>query len=154
MSLPELLDALIVKGRRRSRMPRPGTGGLTEWGGRLSGEAMRRLSCDAGINRIILGPDDVPLNAGRQVRLVRAPMRRVLVARDGGCRFPGCDRPPAWTQAHHIVHWADGGPTNLDNLILLCAHHHHRVHDDGWTLEYDGHTVTVRRPDGTILDPP
>ncbi|SHN46619.1 HNH endonuclease signature motif containing protein, partial [Cryptosporangium aurantiacum] len=63
-------------------------------------------------------------------------------------------RPPHWTQAHHIIPWTHGGPTDMNNLILLCGFHHHRVHDEGWTLQLDGRELTIRRPDGTILDPP
>jgi hypothetical protein len=153
-SVNDLVDAAIAGHGRRSGVPVPGIGGTTEWGGLLPPETVRRLACDSAINRIILGPDDVPISAGRRTRLGTAAMRRVLIARDGGCRFHGCDRPPAWTQLHHIVHWADGGPTDLDNLILLCGHHHHRLHDDGWTLELNGHALVIHRPDGTILDPP
>jgi hypothetical protein len=93
----------------------------------------------------------IPIRASQRVRLVPATLRRILVARDGGCVFPGCDRPPAYTQAHHVTPWSEGGPTTLDNCVLLCSFHHHRVHDDGWTLEFDGTTVTVYRPDGTRL---
>ncbi|WP_160312719.1 HNH endonuclease signature motif containing protein [Jiangella alkaliphila] len=57
-----------------------------------------------------------------------------LVARDKGCAFPGCSRPAAWTQAHHVKHWADGGATDLNNLVLLCGHHHRSVHHRGWTV--------------------
>jgi predicted restriction endonuclease len=61
-------------------------------------------------------------------------MRRGLVARDKHCRFPGCDIPASWTDAHHIRHWADGGPTKLWNLILMCRRHHRLVHEGGWQL--------------------
>jgi hypothetical protein len=68
-------------------------------------------------------------------------MRRALIARDQGCAFPGCGRPPRWCQAHHIQFWADGGPTTLHNLVLLCGHDHHRIHHDGWQVDPgpDGH---------------
>jgi predicted restriction endonuclease len=85
---------------------------------------------------------------------VTPAQRRVLVARDGGCRFPGCDRTPKWTQAHHVKFWSHGGPTELGNLVLLCSFHHHRVHDHNWTLQFDGQTVAVYRPDGTRLHEP
>jgi len=60
-----------------------------------------------------------------------------LVVRDGGCRFPGCDRPPWWTDAHHLLHWADGGPTDLANLVLLCRGHHRLLREGGWALAGD-----------------
>jgi len=151
---PGLAAAAATVSGRASRMPGPGMGGITEHGGILPPQTVRRIACDAGINRIVLGPSDVPINAGRRLRVVSAAQRRVVVARDGGCRFHGCDRPPAWSQVHHVVHWADGGPTDLPNLLSLCHHHHHRVHDEGWRLSFDGTTVTIHRPDGTILDPP
>ena len=77
-------------------------------------------------------------------------MRRAIVARDQGCRFPGCDRPPGWCDAHHVVPWHPDGTTERDNLILLCDHHHKVVHNRGWTIDFDGHTLTVTRPDGTV----
>ena len=72
--------------------------------------------------------------------------------RDRGCVFPGCDRPPGWCDGHHIVHWADGGPTDLANLALLCHHHHKAIHEGGWSMARapDG-TLTFTRPDGTPL---
>ncbi|WP_178379975.1 DUF222 domain-containing protein, partial [Cryptosporangium aurantiacum] len=92
-----LAEAIAGVTGRRSGLPTEGTGGITEYGGLLSPEAVRRLACDAGINRVVLDPADVPINAGRLNRVPPPAMRRVLVARDGGCRFHGCDRPPAWT---------------------------------------------------------
>ena len=77
------------------------------------------------------------------------PLRRALVVRDDGCRYPGCNRPPGWCDAHHVTHWVDGGPTAVDNLVLLCDRHHHVVHEPGWQLEFDGHDLRVLRPDGT-----
>ncbi len=100
-----------------------------EWSQPIPAETARRLACDAAITPIIDGEAD------RTSRVVPGATRRALIARDKGCRFPGCDCPPAWTDAHHVKHWADGGPTTLDNLILLCRRHHRLVHEEGWTLE-------------------
>jgi hypothetical protein len=97
--------------------------------GRITGEAARRLACDASVSRVIVGPTSEPLDVGRRTPVVPASLRRALVVRDGGCRFDACDRPAAWTDAHHIVHWADGGPTSLSNLVLLCRRHHRAVHE-------------------------
>jgi hypothetical protein len=114
------------------------------------GEA-RRLACDASIIPIVLGGDSEPLDVGRQSRVVPVGLRRALNLRDGGCRFAGCDRPASWCDAHHIRHWADGGDTSLDNMILLCGHHHTLVHE-GWRLLGDPYqTIEFRRPDGTRL---
>jgi len=102
------------------------------WGGPISAEAARRIACDAGITRVITDPAGVPLDVGRESRTVTPGQWAALVARDRGCAFPGCTRPPEWCIAHHITHWADGGPTDLDNLVLLCGHHHRVVHHRGW----------------------
>ena len=86
--------------------------------GRLSAETLRRISCDAGIARVITDGPTQPLDVGRTTRTVAPSLWRALVVRDGGCVAPGCDRPPGWCDAHHRRHWADGGATALDNLEL------------------------------------
>ena len=96
--------------------------------------AARRLACDAGVIPAVLGSDGDVLDLGRRTRTVGTALRNALVLRDGGCTFPGCDRPTSWCDAHHLHHWADGGPTDLDNLALLCSAHHHAVHEGGWRL--------------------
>jgi hypothetical protein len=112
----------------------------------------RRIACDAGVIPVVMGGDGEVLDIGRTSRVVPVGMRRALNLRDGGCRFAGCDRPAAWCDAHHIGHWADGGPTTLSNLVLLCAFHHTLIHE-GWRLVGDpGGTVWFHRPDGTQLD--
>ena len=75
-----------------------------------------------------------------------------LEVRDHHCRYPGCDRPPAWCDGHHVVHWIDNGPTVIDNCVLLCRRHHRRCHQPGWhaTLTPDG-TLTITTPTGTVL---
>jgi Domain of unknown function (DUF222)/HNH endonuclease len=75
------------------------------------------------------GPATQPLEVGRATRAVSPAQRTALVVRDGGCVFPGCDRPPAWCDAHHLRHWLHGGPTDLENLVLLCRAHHRAVHE-------------------------
>jgi hypothetical protein len=97
--------------------------------GPITPEAARRLACDAGVSRIIIRGASEPLDVGRKTPVVPAGIRRALVLRDGGCRFPGCGRPQAWCDAHHVHHWADGGPTALSNLVLLCRPHHRAVHE-------------------------
>jgi hypothetical protein len=103
-------------------------------GSHLSPATARRLACDAGIIPAILGSRSQPLDLGRQSRLVTGPLRRALVLRDGGCAFPGCDRPPRWCDAHHAFHWSDGGPTDLSNLVLLCGYHHRLIHHTDWQI--------------------
>ncbi|WP_328380959.1 HNH endonuclease [Micromonospora zamorensis] len=104
----------------------------------LTPETVRRLACDAAILPAVLNSTGQPLDLGRQRRLITGPLRRALVLRDGGCAFPGCDRPPRWCDAHHIRHWADGGDTNLDNAVLLCGHHHRHLHHNDWTVRLTG----------------
>jgi hypothetical protein len=86
------------------------------------------------------GAPSQPLDIGRTTRVIQPAQRMALAVRDGGCVFPGCDRPLAWCDAHHLQHWVDGGPTDLDNLALLCRAHHRTVHEGGWQL--------TRGPDG------
>ena len=80
----------------------------------------------------ILGGASQVLDLGRQRRLFTGAVRRALNLRDGGCAFPGCDRPPSWCQGHHIISWLDLGQTNLDNGVLLCGHHHRLIHQGEW----------------------
>ncbi len=94
----------------------------------------RRLACDARLVPIVLGSDSVPLDVGRTHRLVNPHQRNALIARDKGCAFPSCHLSPRWTDAHHVIHWADGGDTSLDNLVLLCRRHHRLVHRSDWTI--------------------
>jgi hypothetical protein len=112
--------------------------GATETGEQLSASAVRRLCCDADIIPAVLGSASEVLDVGRQQRLVTAALWKALVARDGHCRFHGCTRPPMMSHAHHIVHWVDGGPTSLENMILLCGHHHRLIHAGPWTIRRTG----------------
>ncbi|MFF5175857.1 DUF222 domain-containing protein [Micromonospora sp. NPDC000089] len=108
--------------------------GTLDTGLRLTAAAVRRLACDAAVLPAVLGGDGQVLDLGRRRRLFTGPLRRALVLRDGGCAFPGCDRPPRWCDGHHVRHWADGGQTGLDNAVLLCGHHHRLIHHGDWTV--------------------
>ncbi|WP_327042430.1 HNH endonuclease [Micromonospora ureilytica] len=108
--------------------------GALETGTRLTPGAVRRLACDAGVLPVVLGGNSQVLDVGRQRRLFTGPLRRALVLRDGGCAFPGCDRPPRWCDGHHLRHWADGGVTALGNAVLLCGYHHRFIHRGDWTV--------------------
>jgi Domain of unknown function (DUF222)/HNH endonuclease len=116
-------------------------------GSPLAASTARRIACDASLVRV-LERDGVPLDVGRKTRRIPPALRRALAARDGGCRFPGCTSR-RFVDAHHVEHWADGGHTRLDNLVLLCRHHHRLLHEGGYTLTAasDGR-LTFRRPDG------
>jgi hypothetical protein len=95
---------------------------------------------------VLGGAPSQPLDVGRTSRVVSPAQRTALAVRDGGCVFPGCDRPLAWCEAHHLWHWLHGGPTDLDNLALLCRAHHRAVHEGGWQL--------TRAPDGRLTATP
>ncbi len=84
--------------------------------GVVTAESARRLACDASVTRVITDARSVPLEVGRTTKVVSPSLRRALAVRDGGCAFPGCERPPGWCDAHHVTHWADGGETGLSNL--------------------------------------
>lgn len=94
-----------------------------------------RIACGAGVQEVGFDDRGRPLDVGRTQRLFTPRQRLALAARDGGCRFPGCERPPSWTEAHHVRHWLrDRGGTDIGNGILLCRHHHLLVHDAGWEI--------------------
>jgi hypothetical protein len=109
--------------------------GVVDTGDQVSPGAVRRLACSAGILPVVLGSESEVLDLGRQQRLFAGATRRALILRDRGCAFPGCDRPPSWCDGHHLVHWGDGGETNVDNGVLLCRHHHRVVHEAGWVVQ-------------------
>jgi hypothetical protein len=127
-------------------------GGLADvaeaaWTGPLTDEAVRRLACDAEVTRVVIDPASQPLDVGRSTRTVPGHLRQALVVRDRGCVAEGCDRPAAWTEAHHVVHWAEGGRTALDNLVLLCRTHHRKVHDAGWEFTFIGNAWRLVPPE-------
>ena len=110
-------------------------------------EALRRQACDCRIELNAHGPDGALVGVGRATRTVPAWMCRALRRRDGGCRFPGCERR-RWVQAHHLVHWADGGRTDMGNLALICPFHHRLVHEGGWRIDGNPNAaLTFVRPD-------
>lgn len=122
----------------------------TESGRRLSAEAVRRLACDARVEWV-LEADGRPVGIGRRGRVVAGAVARLLRHRDGACRFPGCERR-RWLQAHHLVHWGDGGRTDLDNLVLLCHAHHRLIHEGGWrTSGHPARNLRFHDPRGRPL---
>ncbi|HEY3531442.1 MAG TPA: DUF222 domain-containing protein [Nocardioides sp.] len=125
-----------------------GVTGLTGDGTDLSVATIRRLACDAEIIPAVLGTRGEPLDVGRARRLVTVAIWLALVIRDRHCAFPGCDRPPLMCHAHHIRHWILGGETKLENLVLLCGHHHRVIHDSPWQvrLNPDDHKPEFRPP--------
>ena len=127
--------------------------------GRMDGDYTRtlhpsdveRLLCDCTVARVVTGPKGMPIDVSPKRRTIPAGLRRALAVRDQGCRYPGCRRPPGWCDTHHVIHWQHGGRTILINLVLLCDHHHHVIHQTGWTATFDGTTLHVYDPTGTHI---
>jgi len=139
-----LVDLQALQGR-------PGTAELG-YAGPITPEQARRILCDAGVSRVITrGPGEV-LEAGRRTQVVGPALRRALIARDGGCAFPGCGRPQGWCDAHHVVHWARGGETNLQNLVLLCRPHHRMIHARRFGVRIEDGRPAFTGPDGSPLE--
>jgi len=121
--------------------------GLLDGYDMLSAAQIRRLACDAKVVPVVLGARSETLDIGRATRVVPRRIRRALLRRDKGCTFPSCTRKAKWTEAHHVIPWAQGGPTSLDNLTLLCAHHHHVLHRTEWRIcMIDGHPWYIPPP--------
>ena len=105
----------------------------------------RRLLCDCNLIPAVLGTAGEPLDIGRATRTWPTGIRRAVALRDGGCVFPGCDRPARWCEIHHIIFWVDGGPTSLINGACLCSHHHALIHQGDWQIRMakDGHPEII-----------
>lgn len=158
-------DAEVLLGAEGGELPMHSSGGCdealpgpgrpllaeTESGDRLSPEAIRRLVCDASVEWVLEDRDGRPVGVGRQGRTIPPWLDRLLRHRDPVCRFPGCERVK-WLVAHHIVHWADGGPTDLANLARLCVAHHCLIHEGGWRISGDPHwELRFHDPGGRAL---
>jgi len=118
-----------------------------EDGAVLATETLRRIACDSAIVRILETGDGEPLDIGRKTRVIPPSIRRALKRRDRGCRFPDCTNT-RFVDGHHITHWADGGATRLDNLVLLCRHHHRLLHEGMYYVVKDGAHFIFCRGDG------
>ncbi len=129
--------------------------GQLEDGPALDPETLRRLACDAAVVAMLRGPRGEVLDVGRRTRRIPPAIARALRVRDKGCRFPGCLRRRA-LHAHHVWHWALGGPTALSNLVLLCPYHHGLVHEGGHSISVidGGRDFRFYGPDGRTLDDP
>jgi len=122
-----------------------------ENGGHVSAETSRRLACDASVVHWLDSHKGEPLSIGRKSRTIPPAIRRALQRRDRGCRFPGC-ACTRFVDAHHIHHWADGGETNMDNLVLLCRRHHRLVHEEGYGISAGAFgEITFTLPDGRVV---
>jgi hypothetical protein len=114
----------------------------------LPGWAATRHACDTGTSPCLLDTDGNPLDLGREARLFTPKQKLALAIRDGGCRWPGCDRPAHYCEAHHIDTWATGGTTDINRGILLCRFHHMHLHHGRWRITRDGTRDFVLHPPG------
>jgi hypothetical protein len=130
----------------------PSHGAMTLDGTPISRRLYEELACAAEVTRILYDGRSTPIDLGRKTRTVPKELFTAIAARDQGCRYPGCDRPVAWCEAHHVKHWLWDGRTHYENLVLLCSRHHHLIHRVGWKLDMTEHyTVTVTTPNGQHL---
>jgi hypothetical protein len=157
-----MITQLYLRGERVNRSPvevmvtvpaaalhgGDGLGGVGE--SALDQAAVRRLSCDAGVVEVSEDGAGVPLSVGRKRRTIAGAIKRALWKRDTACRFPGCTNH-VFLEGHHIRHWADGGETELGNLVMLCSHHHRFVHEYGYTIELLEDGPRFRDRSGTVV---
>ncbi|MDZ7670230.1 MAG: DUF222 domain-containing protein [Gammaproteobacteria bacterium] len=115
-------------------------------------ETVRRVACDSAIVRLIETGAGEPLDVGRKTRVIPPALRRAVKRRDRHCRWPGCTNSRHW-EGHHCRHWADGGATNLDNLVGVCRFHHRLLHEGGYFVVKDGEEFVFCRPDGSMIPP-
>ena len=153
MRLADDADSATLFGSRRPavRLVMTTAGGsLEESGESVSMDTVERFVCDAGVIGVRFDRDGQVVNVGRTQRLFTERQRIGLSLRDGGCRFPGCDRPPSWCEAHHINQWArDEGRTDLADGVLLCRRHHLLVHNNQWHVSRRGAQYSITPPGGT-----
>jgi hypothetical protein len=133
----------------RTLTERHGRGWFDSQPDAISASTLERHACANGTVTVTVDDHGQPLNLGRERRLYSRAQRVALAVRDGGCRWPGCERPPSWCEAHHIQHWQrDGGRTDIADGILLCRHHHLLVHNNGWQISRDGPQYVLEPPGG------
>jgi len=125
---------LVIRASLDTLLGTPGApAGELEAGGSVPAETVRRLACDAALTRIT-GRGELDAEISHASRSIPPSTRRAVEARDRRCVAGSCDRPPQWTDCHHLQHWTQGGPSKLPNLVLLCRRHHRMVHEGGWGL--------------------
>ncbi|MFT4137269.1 HNH endonuclease signature motif containing protein, partial [Microbacterium sp.] len=120
----------------------------------IPGSVLERALCVTGTLDVTVDTHGNPLDLGREARLYSARQKLVMAVRDGGCLWPGCDRPPAYCEAHHCEHWSDGGNTDCASGVLLCRYHHLHLHNTGWRIEpCEGGGFVLHAPPGMNLHP-
>ncbi|MFZ0875233.1 MAG: DUF222 domain-containing protein [Pseudonocardiaceae bacterium] len=108
------------------------------FGGPINADIARRIACDARVIPVVLGARGEPLDIGRASYTVPTAIRRAVLVRDAGCAFPGCPVPARWCDIHHVTHWADHGPTSVENCVALCGRHHRLIHHSRWRIDMTG----------------
>jgi hypothetical protein len=156
---PHVIVTIDVESLDRSEnAPSTGRSAGARLGGRLAdvgpiaAEDALMWACDAQIIRVITDAASRPLDVGRTMRITPPWIRKALIVRDGGCVFPDCGRPPSWCDPHHVVHWTNGGPTALSNLVLLCRRHHRLIHHKRFSVEIVDGLPRFYRADGSVLE--
>jgi hypothetical protein len=133
-------------------------GGVAKYadGTMLAPDRVKRLLCDANLTFVVQGEQGEPLWMSRTVRSATPAQWRALVARDRHCAFPGCTMKPIWCEAHHILEYdRDHGPTDIDNMALLCGPHHKLIHKTGWSVKMEpGQHLVITTPEGHALRGP
>ena len=128
-----------------------GRGARYDDGTALDRIGLETVLCDCNIHRVLIDQQGAVLDFGTTTKTIEPDLRAALVVRDQGCRFPGCDRPATWADAHHVKWWRNGGPTNPKNLVLLCRAHHRVVHKPDWHVELKaGAIFEVTDPTGRV----
>jgi hypothetical protein len=131
-----------------------GTGFLEDTGQTVPPETIERLLCETGTREVLVDADGCPLDVGREQRLFTAKQRVAMAIRDGGCMDEDCDRPPSYTEAHHINHWAEHhGKTDIADGILLCRYHHMLLHNQHWRIRREGSVYWLCPPPGDSRQP-
>ena len=120
--------------------------------GAISAADALMWACDAQVTRVITDAASRPLDVGRTTRITPPWIRKALLVRDGGCAFLDCGRPTSWCDPHHVVHWTNGGPTALSNLVLLCRRHHRLIHHKRFGVKIVDGLPRFHRADGTVLE--
>ncbi|TBN56639.1 HNH endonuclease [Glaciihabitans arcticus] len=144
-----VVRVLVSEADARNRRGRAFLDGQSE---AVSVATAERLACSGASSELVFSPEGHPLDLGREKRLFNRAQRRALAARDGGCRWPGCDRPASWTEAHHVQFWKrDNGSTDIADGILFCRHHHLLLHNFGWEIRRSGSRYWLIPP--TTVDP-
>jgi hypothetical protein len=145
------MTTVMAVGRLDDLRSGEGVGWIDDVDEPISASTIQQLACDAGFRRILLGDHGEVLHLGARERFFTAAQRKALAVRDGGCVWENCTAPPGWCEAHHVIEYEKGGPTDIDNGVLLCSAHHHELHASEFTMQMINGKPHMRAP--MWLDP-